>query len=333
MTMPLIESDQKPETNRFPIVWQLVVLFVILGGAFGSLWYFQSTTTQNIQETIEPPYTQITDETEAATPKKLTDVVLRADAAYVWDVAGQRALYKKNEGDTLPLASITKLMTALLAHELVTDKTQVDVPLAAIQQSGNSGLLAGEKLTAERLSQLALISSSNDAAYALGANVGSLLGDRDPAKQFIEGMNIRANELQLPTLSFKNTTGLDVSITEAGAIGSARDVSFLMEYILVNYPELLAPTTQPAARVYNTAGAYHDVDNTNAIATQIPNLLGSKTGYTDLAGGNLTVAFDLGLNRPIIITVLGSTRDERFTDVLELVAAVQESVKEPLAYE
>jgi len=41
-------------------------------------------------------------------------------------------------------------MTALLAHELVTDKTQVDVPLAAIQQSGNSGLLAGEKLTAEK---------------------------------------------------------------------------------------------------------------------------------------------------------------------------------------
>ena len=220
-----------------------------------------------------------------------------------------------------------------MAHELITDQTRVDVPLAAIQQSGNSGLLAGEELTVEELSQLALISSSNDAAYALGASVGALLGDRDPAQQFIEGMNIRANELQLPTLSFKNTTGLDMSAVEAGAMGSARDVSFLMEYILVNYPEILAPTTQSATRVYNTAGAYHDVDNTNAIATQIPNLLGSKTGYTDLAEGNLTVAFDLGLNRPIIITVLGSTRDARFSDVLELVAAVQESVTEPLAYE
>jgi D-alanyl-D-alanine carboxypeptidase len=241
-------------------------------------------------------------------------------------VAGQRALYKKNEGEVMPLASITKLMTALLAYELITDQTTVDVPLAAIRQEGNSGLLTGEQLTAAELSQLALISSSNDAAYALGANVGSLLGERDPAKQFIEGMNIRANELQLPTLSFQNTTGLDISTTEAGALGSARDVSFLMEYIVINYPELLAPTTEPATRVYNTAGAYHDVTNTNAIATQIPNLLGSKTGYTDLAGGNLTIAFDLGLNRPIIITVLGSTRDARFADVLELVAAVQESV-------
>ena len=331
--MPLIEPEQAPESNHFPIVSQLLVLAVILGGAFGSLWYFQSKSAQSVEEVIEQPYRQVTEETLETTPNKLTDLTLRADAAYVWDVAGQRALYKKNEGDTLPLASITKLMTALLAHELITDQTRVDVPLAAIQQSGNSGLLAGEELTVEELSQLALISSSNDAAYALGASVGALLGDRDPAQQFIEGMNIRANELQLPTLSFKNTTGLDMSAVEAGAMGSARDVSFLMEYILVNYPEILAPTTQSATRVYNTAGAYHDVDNTNAIATQIPNLLGSKTGYTDLAEGNLTVAFDLGLNRPIIITVLGSTRDARFSDVLELVAAVQESVTEPLAYE
>jgi len=331
--MPLIEPEQATESNHFPIVSQLLVLAVILGGAFGSLWYFQSKSAQSVEEVIEQPYRQVTEETLETTPNKLTDLTLRADAAYVWDVAGQRALYKKNEGDTLPLASITKLMTALLAHELITDQTRVDVPLAAIQQSGNSGLLAGEELTVEELSQLALISSSNDAAYALGASVGALLGDRDPAQQFIEGMNIRANELQLPTLSFKNTTGLDMSAVEAGAMGSARDVSFLMEYILVNYPEILAPTTQSATRVYNTAGAYHDVDNTNAIATQIPNLLGSKTGYTDLAEGNLTVAFDLGLNRPIIITVLGSTRDARFSDVLELVAAVQESVTEPLAYE
>ena len=324
--MPLIEPEQATDSNHFPIVSQLLVLAVILGGAFGSLWYFQTKSAQSVEEVLEQPYRQVTQDTLDTTPNKLTDLTLRADAVYVWDVAGQRALYKKNEGDTLPLASITKLMTALLAHELITDQTRVDVPLAAIQQSGNSGLVAGEELTVEELSQLALISSSNDAAYALGANVGALLGDRDPAQQFIEGMNIRANELQLPTLSFKNTTGLDLSVVEAGAMGSARDVSFLMEYILVNYPQILAPTTQSATRVYNTAGAYHDVDNTNAIATQIPNLLGSKTGYTDLAGGNLTVAFDLGLNRPIIITVLGSTRDARFSDVLELVAAVQESV-------
>ncbi len=135
-------------------------------------------------------------------------------------------------------------------------------------------------------------------------------------------MNIRAAELGLPHLHFLNPTGLDISVTEAGAVGTAREISFLMEYIVSNYPEILAPTTIESARVYNADGAYHDAENTNPIISKIPNLLGSKTGYTDLAGGNLTIAFDAGYNRPIIVTVLGATYDGRFTDVQKLVDAV-----------
>jgi D-alanyl-D-alanine carboxypeptidase len=333
MTMPIIEHDVQEETNHFPIVSQLIVLALILGGMFGSLWYI-SDSKPTSGETQNPRIpTQLTAAVHTPTPHKLADVRIKADSAYVWDIAGQRALYKKNEGDVLPLASITKLMTALVAHELISEQKEVIIPLTAIRQSGSSGLIAGEELTADELLQLALISSSNDAAYALAASVGTLLGTQDPAAQFVSGMNIRANELQLDTLEFSNTTGLDLSASQPGSLGSARDVSFLMEYILTEYPDLLTPTTNTAARVYNTAGQYHDFENTNAIADKIPNMLGSKTGYTDLAGGNLTVAFDLGLNRPIVITVLGSTRDERFTDVLALVEAVQQSVNESQDYE
>ena len=77
------------------------------------------------------------------------------------------------------------------------------------------------------------------------------------------------------------------------------------------------------SRVYNSAGAYHEAFNTNELVGDIPNLLGSKTGFTDLAGGNLTIAFDAGFDRPIIITVLGSTREGRFDDVATLIAASQ----------
>jgi len=171
-----------------------------------------------------------------------------------------------------------------------------------------------------------LVSSSNDAAYALAASVGTLLGDKDPASQFIRGMNIRAEELGLNTLNFRNTTGLDLSSTVPGATGSVRDVSFLMEYIITNYPEIVAPTQLSSILVYNNAGAYHLANNTNDIVLDIPNLIGSKTGYTELAGGNLTIAFDAGLNRPIIITVLGSTIEDRFTDVMTLVLATQNSL-------
>jgi D-alanyl-D-alanine carboxypeptidase (penicillin-binding protein 5/6) len=141
-------------------------------------------------------------------------------------------------------------------------------------------------------------------------------------------MNLKAEELELNTLEFKNTTGLDLSPSEPGAIGSAKDVSYLMEYILQNYPELIESTTLGGARIYNSQGEYHDIENTNEVIYAIPNLLGSKTGYTDLAGGNLTVAFDAGMDRPIIVTVLGSTREERFSDVLRLVNAVRADISE-----
>jgi D-alanyl-D-alanine carboxypeptidase (penicillin-binding protein 5/6) len=321
----LIDIEGATKKNMFPVFAQLGILGTILFGIFGA-WLFQSITSQPIQPNVEQNITTDNSEYRLAPQKIEKEIMLRAESAYVWDVRGQRALYKKNADETLPLASITKLMTALLAHELIPDDKEILIPLRAIQQEGSSGLSAGEQLDIEELRRLALVSSSNDAAYALAASVGLLLGQDDPASQFISGMNIRAKELGLSSLNFKNATGLDLSATVPGAVGSARDVSFLMEYIISNYPEIISPTQKSTTRIYNAAGAYHDGNNTNEVALQIPNMIGSKTGYTDLAGGNLTIAFDAGLNRPIIITVLGSTRNERFSDVLNLMEAVQETL-------
>lgn len=326
MTMPIIPHEQLAEKNHFPIVGQLVVLTLILGITFGSLWWFSPTRGELANDPNSRPTINLSDVAPEDTTSTIEEVSISARAAYVWDVRGQRALYKKNESETLPLASITKLMTAMVTHELISERTDVSLPLTAIQQSGNSGLVAGETLSIEELNQLALVSSSNDAAFALANAAGALLGDRDPAQQFIAAMNIRADELELDSLAFLNTTGLDINTSAPGAVGNAKEVSFLLEYILEEYPQIISITQEDSTRVYNSNGIYHDADNTNAIISRIPNLLASKTGYTDLAGGNLTVAFDLGLDRPIIVTVLGSTRDARFTDVLTLIEAVQDSI-------
>lgn len=315
------EATTSQSHTRLPILPQLGILLFILAGIFGA--FLLPHTPE--QPTAEDPTLNIKP-LPAAKPistARIDNVSVRAKAAHVWDVRSQRSLFEKNAQEVLPLASITKLMTTLVAYELVANDTVTSVPLSAIRQEGSSGLSVGERLSAEKLSKLALVSSSNDAAFALGASVGSLLGDKDPNAQFVAAMNIRADELGLSTLEYWNPTGLDLSETKPGAVGSAEHVSLLMEYIITNYPELLAPTQEAAARIYNTAGAYHEISNTNEVALEIPNMLGSKTGFTDLAGGNLTIAFDAGFDRPIIITVLGSTRDERFSDVLALVKATQ----------
>ena len=70
----------------------------------------------------------------------------------------------------------------------------------------------------------------------------------------------------------------------------------------------------------------HHVINTNDLVDQIPGMIGSKTGYTDLAGGNLVLLVDIGIDHPIAIAVLGSTRDERFSDVKKLIDATTNSI-------
>jgi len=322
----IIDTEEGVPKNRFPIVAQLGILGLVLVVLFGAFLMpgRDDESPQDVQT-----FKQVPDAQPIITPQKIEEVSLRAKSAYVFDVRAQRSLYSKNADEALPLASITKLMTALLSYELVDDTTQVTVPLSAVQVEGYSALSTGEKIGVPELRNLALVSSSNQAAHALAASVGTLLGSQDAVSQFVRGMNIRAEELQLHSLQFWNTTGLDVSAVQPGAVGSAKDVTFLMEYIIDNYPDIIAPTQEVTTRIYNTAGAYHEANNTNAVALKIPNMIGSKTGYTDLAGGNLTIAFDVGMNRPIIITVLGSTRDERFTDVLTLVDAVQKSIGVP----
>lgn len=325
-------SDSEPgkdNATRFPVKAQLFLIGGILLLMFAGFIVPQTlailgkdTNISGIEVTSERSVASVS----ANTPKKIDSINLTAEAAYVFDVVGQRVLYEENADEVLPLASITKLMTALVAYELVPDDTLVTITDAAAAQQSGGGFAAGETFEVKELADYALISSFNSASYALAITVGKLLGDEEPLAQFVAAMNIKAEELNLQSLEYKNPTGLDISLTEAGAYGNARDISFLMEYILVNYPQILTPTVTPYTRLFNQAGDFHEAYNTNNALSEIPNLLGSKTGYTDLAGGNLTIAFDAGYNRPIIVTVLGSTRNERFADVKKIVSEVQKSM-------
>ena len=329
MKLKILPEKIKDQINtvryrRYPVLWQLSILGLILVLLFGSLLWPNSKQNNQMASPIESKPVSL-DIIQPNRDHKLDNIKIKAQAAYVYDAKTKEVLFAKNADEPLPLASITKLMTALLSYELVEDNQNVSISDTAIKQEGDNGLLFGEEFSVKNLRSYALIVSSNDAAYALSASVGSLLGDRNPTAQFVEAMNIRAKELGLNSLEFLNPTGLDISETKPGAVGSAKDVSLLMEYILKNYPELLSPTQQADTLVYNKDGQYHEAVNTNRSVDQIPNLLASKTGYTDLAGGNLTVAFNVGLDHPIIITVLGSTYNDRFSDVLTLVQAVRKT--------
>ena len=248
------------------------------------------------------------------------DARLVAEAAVVWDVKEQRMLFNKNGDRELPLASITKLMTALVTYELLSPEEKITISAYDLKTQGDSGLLVGEAFTMQDLLDLTLITSSNDGAVALGARVADAIDpSRDPEALFTAAMNLKAEEIGLKRTRFMNSTGLDLSPEEAGAYGTARDVALLMEHIILTVPNAVALTSLDVTHINNTGGTYHLAENTNSIVKQIPGLIASKTGTTDLAGGNLVIAYNAGLDHPIIISVLGSTPSRRFDDMLTLV--------------
>jgi len=147
-----------------------------------------------------------------------------------------------------------------------------------------------------------------------------------PDKSFVGEMNKEADNLGMKNTYYFNETGLDQSATTSGAYGSAQDVATLFAHIIEHEPALLTATTKKEISGQTLDGAFYVATNTDGIVNQIPGVIGSKTGYTSLAGGNLVIAFDPEIGRPIVICVLGSTEQGRFEDVKTLTAATLKSL-------
>lgn len=259
-----------------------------------------------------------------------TTVNLKAKSAVVWDVINNKELFSKNSELPLPLASLTKVMTAITINGKLENDQKIKITLDDLKPEGDSNLVVGDTWKAKDLRDFTLLTSSNDGAFALAAVAESeqVLPPHNKAstspeklrEQFIKEMNYTATKIGLTNSKFFNEHGLDRGADRGGAYGSAHDMATLFEYILKNYPKILEATRYKNLEFFSTEKRY-SAENTNILIDKIPNIIASKTGFTDLAGGNLVIAFDAGLNRPIIISVLGSTEEGRFTDMLQLVKA------------
>jgi len=262
--------------------------------------------------------------------KVFPKVHLEAKGAYVYDARNKTVLYAQNEDESLPLASISKVMTALVAVSSGRPYDTVSVTKEALNVTGDSGLYRDEKWSLKDILDFSLITSSNDGMHAIALAMGAL-SKVDPTpheaiQDFVYKMNVKSQELGLTNTHFINETGLDESLVDAGAYSSAKDINTLMEYVLTYYPDLLEVTRETDINIKSLDNHTHVATNTNSIVGTIPGLLASKTGFTDLAGGNLTIVFDPEIGRPIIVTVMGSSSEGRFEDVRTLVDATMQYI-------
>lgn len=252
-------------------------------------------------------------------------VSLVGKSAIVLDVRTGTVLFELNADEQLPLASLTKVPLVFVVADALELSTRFSLPEHIPPTGTANGIAQGTVMTGQQLIDYILAASSNEGAELLARLADAVVHDRFPespaGNSVLWRMNALADERGLSRTYFSNVSGLDIDATTAGSYGSARDVASLFAYIAGSRPDVFAKTTDTRFAVGSVA-----VGNTNDAIPSIPGLILGKTGFTDLAGGNLVVVFDAGPARPVAIVVLGSTKEDRFTDVKKLAESTRHAL-------
>lgn len=262
--------------------------------------------------------------------------ILSAKSAIVVDLKNGMILYEKNIHEILPIASLTKLMTAIL----VLEENELDETATISQHSVRTPgskiwMYEGEQLSVQDLLYASLINSANDAATALAEhNSGNI-------ETFVEKMNLRAKELGLHSTKFFNPTGLDEYAENSTTIAqedgdseeendstppaspensettlnnqsSAFDLAMLARFAYGKSFIRKAAIIREHIIYARNLNVEHKLENTNRLLNTYLNVLGLKTGTTDTAGQCLIAIIRNENNKDILTVVLGSK--DRYED-------------------
>ncbi|BBL79655.1 serine-type D-Ala-D-Ala carboxypeptidase [Rubrobacter xylanophilus] len=234
---------------------------------------------------------------------------VRAEAWALADLRSGEVLAAHDAGERLPMASTTKIMLALVAlREGDLDREVVVSPEAAAYAAppySNVGLRAGDVLSVRELLMASLISSGDDAAYALAEALGE-----GSVERFVEEMNRVARRLGLEDTRFRNPVGLD----DGGHRSSARDL-VVMSRAAMQYP-LFREIVATEYAVISTQDREIPLANTNELLFTYPPATGIKTGTTPEAGPCLVASAASG-DESYVAVVLDA-RADRFAASVEL---------------
>jgi serine-type D-Ala-D-Ala endopeptidase (penicillin-binding protein 7) len=234
---------------------------------------------------------------------------LRSSSALVLDTTHQSVLYSRKADMAAPIASITKLITVLVVADAglpLDEPIQLTTEDRIVGKGASSRLLLGTTLTRGDLIHLALMSSENRAAHALGRNYPGGL----PA--FVQAMNAKARKLGMTSAHFVDPAGLSCD-----NVASAEDLSKLV----------VAASDNPVIREYSTDPSYSvkvgrkmlEFRNTNALVNNPTwNIVVQKTGYITEAGRCLVMQAVIQ-GRSVVIVLLNSVgKNTRVADAVRI---------------
>lgn len=243
----------------------------------------------------------------------VADVQLDATAAVLFHVESGGELYAKDEKTRLPIASLTKLLSALVVQDIFRPDESISVASGSIRVDGErQTLYQDEQLAVQDLVSMMLVESSNDAAYALAAAA------QERGVDFVELMNRKAHALGMEDCLFKDPAGLDDT-----AYCTASDLVRLVRAALQSAPQLWPILSSRQLSIRSLDGKQiHDIKSTDVLLDSIPGIIGGKTGNTDAAKGCMILVVKVpGKDDTLIAIVLGSR--QRFTDTQNLITWAQ----------
>lgn len=232
-------------------------------------------------------------------------ITVTARAAYLADLTTGETIYKKRPDRRLPIASLTKVMTAyVVRHEGGLDDV-ITITRRDVRHGGNGasngGLKAGERFTVRDLLYALMLPSAADAAVALARTYG-------PGRAaFVDKMNAAARRLGLTRTHYVNPDGMP---SPPGGYSTARDQTALAQVVLHDPVIRVIAHTQRHHVGRTGSHRAHTWRTTNKLLAAQPGALGLKTGYTRAAGFCLMFAADTG-GHLLVGTILGETSDSR----------------------
>jgi serine-type D-Ala-D-Ala carboxypeptidase (penicillin-binding protein 5/6) len=256
--------------------------------------------------------TKISDTTAAPELAAIVEnPTITARSALAYDFSSGSILYTYNFDTRVPIASLTKLLTAVVIAESGKLDEIVTITEEDIKVIGpNTGLVKDERIKVSELMKAMLIASHNDSTRALSRHVGGT------SEHFVELMNAKADELGMHSTHFTNPVGFD----DPNHYSTAQDLTLLVQKFM-NDDRLsqIVRMKEAELRAVNLSFT-HKVKTTNKLLLEDPSVVGIKTGYTTEAKGNLAIRSIEG-NADVVTIVLGS--DDREGDTRKILDWVQ----------
>jgi D-alanyl-D-alanine carboxypeptidase (penicillin-binding protein 5/6) len=298
-------KHRRPRTGRAALVVAIAVLAQASVIGFASAQLAPPPTPVPPDGSLSPFPQTLDTPTDASSPP-----VLSAPSAILADLGSGQVLFARNADAKRPIASLTKIMTALLVLERSSPTDVVTVnPDAVIAQSDRPGISAlgletGERISVENLFYALLLQSANDAAVALADHVSG------SEARFVKRMNARAATLGMRRTSFRSSNGLD----DRG-YSTARDLATLTRAAMATNGFAPVAATEFHSIPAPGGGERH-IQNRDALLWLYPGATGVKTGYTSKAGFCVVATAERD-GRRLVAVVLGAPGDA-FSDAAAL---------------